>query len=98
MADPNKYFSSNNVIDVIEIFEDFLEKYNVRIPESDKEMIEDEGADALETNEARIYGTVFGDLFCDLLDYFSKLEELGTIPNVVNSYDAEIYTICARED
>lgn len=92
MADPNKYFSADNVVDIIEIFEDFLERYGVRIPESDKEMIEEEGADALERNEARIYGMVFGDLFFDILEYFEKLEELGTVQNVVNSYDAEIET------
>ena len=92
MADPNKYFSANNVIDIVEIFEDFLKKYNVRIPESDKEMVEEEGADALEKNEARIYGMVFGDLFFDILEYFERLEELGTVQNVVNSYDAEIET------
>ena len=90
MANPNKYFSSNNVCDIIEIFEDFLKTYDVRIPESDSEMIKDEGKHALEENETRIYGTVFGDLFYDLIGYFEKLEKLGTIPNVVNSYDAEI--------
>lgn len=88
MADTKKYFSRNNIYDIIEIFEDFLEKYDVRIPESDEEMLE--SYDSIEENSARIYGSVCDDLENDLLDYFEMLEENGTIPNVVNSWDDEI--------
>lgn len=88
MADTKKYFSRNNIYDIIEIFEDFLEKYDVRIPASDAEMLED--YDSTEENSARIYGMVCGDLENDLLNYFESLKESGIIPNVVNSWDDEI--------
>lgn len=90
MADPNKYFSNNNVIDIIEIFENYLERYDVRIPDSDAEMIAEEGEDAIEVNQARIYGDVFNDLEGELFDYFERLQELGTIRSVVYNYDEEI--------
>lgn len=88
MANTKKYFSRNNIYDIIEIFEDFLGRYDVRIPASDKEMLKD--YDNIEENTARIYGTVCDNLENDLLDYFEQLEKKGTIPNVVNSWDGEI--------
>lgn len=84
------FFSLDNINDIIEIFEDFLKEHNVRIPDSDMEM-EKDGASPDE-NEARIYGMVYGELQETLLGYFEKLSESGTVPRVVNSWDAEIET------
>lgn len=95
MADVNKYFTLNNIVDIIEIFEDFLIKNDVRIPESDKEMIQ-EGYSIDENgenyNSARIYGLTYADLESSLLSYFERLGEKGTVNNVVNSYDGEVET------
>ena len=84
----SKCITKSNLRDIIEIFEDFLERHNVRIPDSDKEMKED-GED-LEINSARIYGMCYGELECDLYGYFSELEAKGTIDKVVDMYDSEI--------
>ncbi len=89
MANINKYFTLNNINDVIEIFEDFLRDYDVRIPASDKEMEED---NAEHDNDALIYGMVYGDLEDRLLGYFERLSVNGTVPNVVNSWDSEVET------
>lgn len=56
---------------IIEAFEDFLEERDIRIPTSDREMAED---NALEDNEARIYGTDYGDL-------------QGRIESVINEFN-----------
>ena len=47
------------VLEIIEVFEDFLEARGIRIPTSDAERAE-YGAD--DGNEALIYGTDFGEL------------------------------------
>lgn len=87
MANVNNYFTLDNVNDLIEIFEDFLERYGVKeIPESEKQKEENNDADS----SAIIYGMVYGDLQGDLLDYFERLETTGTIKNVVNSWDSEV--------
>lgn len=91
MLKPNEVITKSNLRDIIEIFEDFLERHNVRIPDSDKEM-KDDGEDP-ETNSARIYGMCYGELECDLFGYFSELEEKGTIKRVVDMYDSEIEEI-----
>ena len=47
------------VLEIIEVFEDFLREKGIRIPSSDAEMVAD---DALEGNEALIYGSDFDEL------------------------------------
>ena len=89
MANANKYFTLNNISDIIEIVEEFLEDYNVRIPESDEENKENNGN---ENMDVRIYGTVYFDLEDRLLGYFEDLAKKGTIPKVVNSSDDEVET------
>lgn len=87
MANANNYFTLDNVNDLIEIFEDFLERYGVEeIPESEKQKTENKDTDS----SAIIYGMVYGDLQGDLLDYFERLETTGVIKNVVNSWDGEV--------
>lgn len=81
-------FTLNDINDVIETFEDFLERYNVRIPDSDYEMTES-GCDP-KTNIARIYGTVYGDLMFDLLELFEKKAKAGKVAEVVNCWDDEV--------
>lgn len=89
MANVNEYFTLDNVNDLIEIFEDFLERYGVKeIPESEKQKAENKDTDS----SAIIYGMVYGDLQGDLLDYFERLETTGVIKNVVNSWDSEVET------
>lgn len=78
-------FTLDDINDIIEVVEDFLRRYNVRIPESDKEMIEN-GEDPA-TNEVLIYGMVYGDLQGDLLDL---LEKKYPKVNVVNSWESEV--------
>lgn len=46
-------------LEIIDIFEDFLEKRGVEIPTSVEEMKEDSN---YEGNSARVYGTDWGDL------------------------------------
>lgn len=46
-------------MEIIEVFEDFLKDRGIRIPSSDAEMVVD---DALEENEALIYGSDFDEL------------------------------------
>lgn len=46
-------------LEIIEVFEDFLRARGIRIPSSDAEMVAD---DALEGNEALIYGSDFDEL------------------------------------
>lgn len=87
MANVNNYFTLDNINDLIEIFEDFLERYGVKeITESEKQKVENKDTDS----SAIIYGMVYGDLQGDLLDYFEQLETIGTIKNVVNSWDSEV--------
>lgn len=87
MANVNNYFTLDNINDLIEIFEDFLERYGVKeITESEKQKAENKDTDS----SAIIYGMVYGDLQGDLLDYFEQLETIGTIKNVVNSWDSEV--------
>lgn len=87
MANVNNYFTLDNINDLIEIFEDFLERYGVKeITESEKQKAENKDTDSF----AIIYGMVYGDLQGDLLDYFEQLETIGTIKNVVNSWDSEV--------
>ena len=89
MANVNNYFTLDNVNDLIEIFEDFLERYGVKkIPESEKQKEENKDTDS----SAIIYGMVYGDLQGDLLDYFERLETVGVIKKVVNSWDSEVET------
>ena len=46
-------------MEIIEVFEDFLKDRGIRIPSSDAEM---EADDALEGNEALIYGNDYAEL------------------------------------
>lgn len=45
---------------IIELFEEFLKARGIRLPSSDAEMIAE---DALEGNEAVIYGMDYGELY-----------------------------------
>lgn len=47
------------VLEIIEVFEDFLKDRGIRIPTSDAEM---EADDALEGNDVLIYGSDFCEL------------------------------------
>ena len=84
----NKYFTLDDINDVIELFEDFLGDYNVRIPESEREKAEESDPD----NEALIYGMVYGDLQFRLLEHFEKLEKDNKVAPVVNSWNDEVNT------
>lgn len=88
MANKNNYFTLDNVNNLIEIFEEFLRTYcdGMKIPQSEEEKADNNDTD----NDAIIYGMVYGDLQGDLLDYFEQLETIGTIKNVVNSWDSEV--------
>lgn len=87
MANANKYFTLDNINDVIEIFEDFLKEHGIiTIPESEKEKAENNDPE----NDTLIYGMVYGDLQYELFDYFVELANSGTIPKVVNSWDTEV--------
>lgn len=86
--DSNKFFTRNNIYDIIDIFDNFLEDYNIRIPASDEELLEDYSD--FEENTTRLYGTVCGDLEDRLLEYFEVLEQKGTISQVVNSWNDEV--------
>lgn len=89
MADTKKIrFTRNNVYDLIEIFEDFLEAYDVRIPASDAEMLED--YESIEDNGARIYGTVCGELENSIMKYAKRLQAQGTIRQIADLFDDEI--------
>ena len=88
MTNVNEYFTLDDINDVIEVFEDFLEHYGVRIPESDKQMAEN--GDDPATNAARIYGMVYGDLQMDLLELFEAKADQGKVKPVVNSWETEI--------
>lgn len=46
--------------EIIELFEEFLKARGIRLPSSDAEMVAD---DAVEGNEAVIYGTDYGELY-----------------------------------
>lgn len=81
-----KYFTLNDVNNIIETFEDFLKDYGVKIPESEKEKEEDNDTD----NEALIYGMVYGDLQARLLEHFECLNKEGKVVSVVNSWDDEV--------
>ena len=81
-----KYFTLDNINNIIELFEDFLRDYNVTIPESEKEKAEDGDTE----NDALIYGMVYGDLQYRLLEHFEDLSDKGKVVSVVNSWDAEV--------
>lgn len=76
---------------ILDIFDDFLEEHNVRIPESDKEMEADFECDP--NNFARLYGTVYDEL----LQKISKLIIAWTVPGThhidpyINSNGEEIH-------
>ena len=82
----NKFFTLDDINDVIEVFEDFLRNYNIKIPESEKEKIENNDGN----NDALIYGTVYGDLQYMLLEHFEELADKGKVAEVVNSWNAEV--------
>ena len=96
-----KYFTLDDVNNVIETVEDFLADYGVRIPESDKELIKDmwevkngnlvDDYGATENN-AIIYGNVYGDLQDRLLELFANLAKENKVANVVNSWQSEVDT------
>ena len=58
------------VLEIIEVFEDFLKDRGIRIPTSDVEM---EADDALEGNDVLIYGSDF----CELEEAISSCLEKG---------------------
>lgn len=84
----------DDIGDIIEMFEDFLKEREVRIPTSDKSMIDDGGytKETLHENSARIYGMDYADLQGSLLDYLEKLERKGKVVGVVNSWYGEVET------
>lgn len=84
----NKFFTLDDINNVIELFEDFLEEYGVTIPESEKEKEENDSKE----NGSLIYGTVYGDLQFRLLEHFETLNKNGKVVNVVNSWDSEVDT------
>ena len=84
----NKFFTLNDINNVIELFEDFLEEYGVTIPESEKEKEENDSKE----NGSLIYGTVYGELQFRLLKHFEALNKSGKVANVVNSWDSEVDT------
>ena len=84
-----KYITLNDINDIIELFEDFLSDYNVKIPESEKEKMGDGGC---HQNSALIYGMVYGDLQYRLLNHFEELADKGKVAEVVNSWDDEVNT------
>lgn len=88
MADVNKYFTLDDINDVIEVFEDFLERYDTRIMASDEEL--KENGETPYTNNSRIYGMVYGDLQGDLLDLFEGKAAKGKVKPVVNSWESEV--------
>lgn len=83
-----KYITLDDINNIIELFEDFLGDYNVRIPESDREKMENGD----HQNTALIYGMVYGDLQYRLLDHFEELADEGKVAEVVNSWDDEVNT------
>ena len=56
---------------IIELFEDFLKERGIRIPTSDAEMEEN---DALEGNDAVIYGMDYGELFSGIAEILGSEE------------------------
>ena len=89
MANINKFITLDNINDIIEIFEDFLDENGVTIPASEASKIE---SGDVQDNDAVIYGETYSDLQFDLLTYFESLEKKGTVKNVVNSWDSEVET------
>lgn len=57
---------------LIDVFDDFLEERDVRIPTSDAEMEEN---DELEENEARIYGSDYSELEENIKELLGNWEE-----------------------
>ncbi len=45
---------------IMDVFDDFLEKHNIRIPESDKQNEEENGS--FENNPVRLYGDVYSEI------------------------------------
>lgn len=81
-----KFFTLDDINNVIEVFEEFLDDYGVVIPESEKEKVEENDTE----NGSLIYGMVYGDLQGRLLEYFEDLHSEGKIVDVLNSWDGEI--------
>lgn len=79
------FFTLDDINNVIELFEEFLDDYGVVIPESENEKIEDDTE-----NGSLIYGMVYGDLQSRLLEYFEDLHSEGKVVNVVNSWNGEV--------
>ena len=66
----NEYDVDELLGQIIDAFDDFLERRNLRIPTSDAEM--DEAGESTEENAARIFGTDYDEL---------KTEIEGTLRN-----------------
>jgi len=88
VADINNYFTLDDINDVIETFEDFLERYSTRILASDEELADN--GETPYTNDARIYGTVYGDLQGSLLELFERKALAGKVKPVVKSWESEV--------
>ena len=89
-----KFITLDDINDVIELFEDFLEEHGVRIPSSDKQRYEDSLVDPpdWEENTAIIYGMDYGDLQFELLDLLEKWHKDGKTVDVVGSWNTEVET------
>lgn len=71
----------DDINDVIELFEEFLDDKGIVIPNEEK--AEDPGA-------SNIYGTDYGDLQWQLLNLFEDWENDGKVNDVVNSWSGGI--------
>jgi len=80
-----KFFTLDDINNVIEVFEEFLEDYGVTIPESEKEKAEEHDTE----NGSLIYGMVYGDLQGRLLECFEDMHSEGKL-DVVNSWNGEV--------
>ena len=85
----DKYFTLDNINDLVELFEDFLRDYGERILESDREMEEE---NVHHENDSLIYGMVYGDLQGRLLKHFENLAQDKVVAPVVNSWNSEVET------
>ena len=75
------FVTLDDINDVIELFEEFLDDKGIVIQNDEK--AEDPGA-------SNIYGTDYGDLQWQLLNLFEDWECNGKVNNVMNSWSGEI--------
>lgn len=69
-------YTLNEAADIVELFENLLDEHNIRIPSPE----DDERGD---DNEAKIYGSVYGDLLYSVEDALLDIIERSRYSDIV---------------